>query len=199
MASSSRAGGRSRTEGWSWWDEVNFDPPTHSGGARPWTCKLCPYKRVGGANRVRAHLLHEPGHEVKFCERVTPEIRKELLAKLAAHQALSASQRVRAVDPNTYVTPTQTSGSTSGGGASSSTPSSRPPRGTTRGFTQTAFPMPQPTAPSLSRRQSTLEGSWDPKKKEEVDAAVARFFFHDHIAFRVARYVFHTHDNYHYN
>ena len=35
--------------------------------------------------------------------------------------------------------------------------------------------------------QNTLNASWDPKKKEEVDTMVARFFFHDNISFNVAR------------
>ncbi|KAH7288138.1 hypothetical protein KP509_31G014000 [Ceratopteris richardii] len=36
-------------------------------------------------------------------------------------------------------------------------------------------------------RQQTLDDKWNPKLKEEVDMAVARFFYHDHIPFNEAR------------
>ncbi len=133
------------------------------GGARPWTCKLCPYKRNGGANKVRAHLLHESGHEVRFCPNVTPEKRKDLLDKLAVYEVVEAAKKNPrvAVDP-AFIARRQ----------EAEVDSSRE-----------AIPS------SLLRpqRQSTLHENWNPKLKEEVDAAVARFFYHDHIAFHAAR------------
>ena len=63
------------------------------GGARAWTCKLCGYKQSGGANKVRAHLLHEQGHEVRMCTKVTPERRQELLEKLVVYEATKVARR----------------------------------------------------------------------------------------------------------
>ena len=176
MASSSQAPSTRRAS-WTWWDEVNA--PVHGsggGGSRPWTCKLCSYNRTSGANKVRAHLMHESGHEVRFCTGVTSEKRKELLERIAGHEALKGARPARvAVNPASYVTPPEASLNMSMSGSAST---STTPRAPSRGV----FAMPTPT-----RRQSTLEGSWDPKKKEDVDTAVARFFFHDHIAFNAAR------------
>ena len=51
--------------------------------------------------------------------------------------------------------------------------------------------MQSPIGPSVvadcGPRQTSLHGSWEPKKEEETDAAVAHFFYHDHIAFKSAR------------
>ena len=62
--------------------------------------------------------------------------------------------------------------------ASASSCPSQPPQA------QGSITMPH-VAPS--RRQSTLDATWDPQRKEDVDRAVARFFYHDHIPFNAAR------------
>lgn len=53
-------------------------------------------------------------------------------------------------------------------------------------FIPSVTPFGPPPTTSSRQRQSTLADRWDPKK-EEVDAAVARFFYHDAIAFQAAR------------
>ena len=173
MASSSQATASKRgkkTQDWSWWDEVHSDKIGPTGGARSWSCKLCPYKRKGGADKVRAHLLHESGHEVRFCERITAEKKRELLERVAANESTSSARASRvAIDPNTLLFPSQA--------ASAKQSDSHGARN---------FTMPSSHTPYVPRRQSTLDSSWDPKK-EETDAAVARFFFHDHIPFQIAR------------
>lgn len=117
--------------------------------------------------------MHESGHEVQFCNGVTPEKRREFLERIAGHEALRSARPARvAVDPAAFVSPIEGSASVSVSASTSAT----------RSHVRGSFTMPTP-----ARRQSTIEGSWDPKKKEEVDTTVARFFFHDHIAFNVAR------------
>ena len=166
---------------WSWWDEVDGELYGVGGGARSWVCKLCGYERSGGSHKVRAHLLHEPGKEVRFCTKITPEKRQELLDKLMVSDAAaveSARRNVRvAVDPNTMAP----------------APSRRHATPTARGFspqqhTQTPLPSrPSGVGASIRARQSTLQENWNPRLKEETDMAVARFYFHDHIPFHVAR------------
>lgn len=184
MASSSRTparrtgGNGRRSDSWSWWDEVNADRPSGGGGSRPWSCKLCPYRRTSGANKVRAHLLHESGHEVQFCTNVSQEKRRELLARVGTQESYLSSRPKRvAIDPTTFVTPMSSEGSRAG-------PSTSP--GNLFSFMSSAVPTAPPATASRPR-QSTLHGSWDPKKKEETDAAVARFFYHDYIPFNAAR------------
>ncbi|KAI5055828.1 hypothetical protein GOP47_0029349 [Adiantum capillus-veneris] len=65
--------------------------------------------------------------------------------------------------------------------ASTGTDSDRP-RPLSTNPTSSSFPHSR-----LPKRQATLGESWKPALKEEVDVAVARFFYHDHIAFNVAR------------
>ena len=164
---------------WSWWDETTWELYGPGGGTRKWTCKLCGFVRTGASHKVWAHHLHEPGNEVKFCSKMTPEKRQELLDKLAVYVATAAETSRRnervAVDPNTMGRATSTR---------------RPP--TAR---RTASQQIQPPSSSgLSGmgtytypRQSTLQQNWNPLLKEETDMAVARFFYHDHIAFNAAR------------
>ncbi|KAI5057894.1 hypothetical protein GOP47_0027909 [Adiantum capillus-veneris] len=169
QAASSRR--RPVVQTWSWWDEVNFSSRGKGGGARPWTCKLCPYKRSGGSNKVRAHLLHEPGHEVKFCPHVAPEKRLDLLEKLTVYEVAEAAKRGRfvAVDPSATATP-------------------REQREANLDDISRTFKSHGSTpSSSLPHRQTTLNENWNPKLKEEVDRSVARFFFHDHIAFHASR------------
>ncbi|KAH7316139.1 hypothetical protein KP509_21G079600 [Ceratopteris richardii] len=163
------------------------------GGARPWSCKLCGYKRTGGANKVCAHLLHERGHEVRFCSAITSEKKQELLNKLAISDAQAHARRASQapIDPASFVRSSMPSSSRA---SSSSVPVHAP--------TPTSTPTPTPTStphPTLSSstpsgmpyvrqsRQQTLHENWNPVLKEEVDSAVARFFYHDHIAFNAAR------------
>ncbi|KAH7297148.1 hypothetical protein KP509_26G055900 [Ceratopteris richardii] len=47
--------------------------------------------------------------------------------------------------------------------------------------------IPSTSSFHVGKKQSTLESSWKPILKEEVDRAVARYFYHDHIPFRAAR------------
>ena len=115
---------------------------------------------TGTERTYHAHFLHEPGNEVQFCKEVSAEKKKELLEKLVVYEVAELAKRNPqvAVDPASFVR----------------TSTTRVPR--------------QPREASSSRaRQSTLDENWNPQLKEEVDMAVARFFFHDHIAFRVAR------------
>lgn len=178
MAASSRAGnarrGKKNVVGeWTWWEEVNSEFLSAAGGARSWSCKLCPYKRKGGADKVRAHLLHVKGHEVQFCPNVTMEKKVELEERDRQTLAKTANRPVRqAVDPVTMVFPSSTplSAASSGGDRASAFFHSNTSSG--------SAPAP---------RQRGLRAAWDPKKKEEVDAAVARFFYHDNIPFLAAR------------
>ena len=168
------------TPRWSWWDETTWRPYGQGCGTRKWECKLCGYERAGASHKVRAHLLHEPGNEVRFCTKMTPEKRQELLDKLAVYEATAAEATRRnarvAVDPNTMAR---------------ATPSRRPPtarRTPIEQSSQTPSPSRVSGAGTSTRpRQSTLQQNWNPRLKEETDMAVARFFYHDHIAFNAAR------------
>ncbi|KAH7281866.1 hypothetical protein KP509_36G067000 [Ceratopteris richardii] len=195
MASSSRTSGsntkrRHATSKWTWWEEVESPVSAgEGGGARPWSCKLCGYKRTGGANKVRAHLLHERGHEVRFCSAITSEKKQELLNKLAISDAQAHARRASQapIDPASLVRSSMPS-------SSRASSSSVPVRAPTPTPTPTSTPHPTPTSstPSgmpyvRSSRQQTLHENWNPVLKEEVDTAVARFFYHDHIAFNAAR------------
>ena len=125
---------------------------------------------------MQAHLMHEGGHEVQFCTGITSEKRNELRERIAAHEVVRAAKPERvAVNPRAFVGVPEFSTSISGS-ASTSSHSKR------SAIPRSSFVMPTPP-----KRQSTLDASWDPKKKEEVDTAVARFFFHDNISFNVAR------------
>ena len=193
MASSSRATGasRRRTTGWTWWEEVNYTTSTHGGGSRPWVCKLCPYRRTGGADKVRVHLLHEGGHEVRFCPNVTPEKRRELQDKLAVYDAVEAARRIPrvAVDPATMVRAPRPQPSTmeSCGASASCTPSPSPSSNRVPSSTTPTPSISTASQPMRPRRQTTLGENWNPILKEEVDMAVARYFYHDHTAFQSAR------------
>ncbi|KAH7433433.1 hypothetical protein KP509_07G069500 [Ceratopteris richardii] len=197
MASSSRTSvsntkRRHATSKWTWWEEV--DSPVSAGeggGARPWSCKLCGYKRTGGANKVRAHLLHERGHEVRFCSAITSEKKQELLNKLAISDAQAHARRASQapIDPASLVRSSMPSSSRA---SSSSVPVRAPTPTPTPTPTSTPHPTPTSSTPSgmpyvRSSRQQTLHENWNPVLKEEVDTAVARFFYHDHIAFNAAR------------
>ena len=154
---------------WTIWDEVEWQLYGVGGGTRRWKCHFCGYSRAGGSHKVRAHFLHEPGNEVRFCTKITPEKRQE-----DAATAESARRNARvAVDPNTMAPTTSTprrATSTMQPNREAPTPSRPPGAGT-----------------STRPRQTTLQQNWNPRLKEETDMAVARFFFHDHIAFNAAR------------
>ena len=117
-----------------------------------------------------------------MCTKVTLEKRQEFLEKLLVYEAAEAVRRSPhvAVDPN-VMGRSRGSGMETGGTSSRSVPP----------HAHTSAPYPSdPTGmatPSTRPRQSTLEENWNPRLKEETDMAVARFFFHDHIAFHVAR------------
>ncbi|KAH7331702.1 hypothetical protein KP509_20G047100 [Ceratopteris richardii] len=197
MASSSRTSGsntkrRHATSKWTWWEEVESPVSAgEGGGARPSSCKLCGYKRTGGANKVRAHLLHERGHEVRFCSAITSEKKQELLNKLAISDAQAHARRASQapIDPASFVRSSMPSSSRA---SSSSAPVRAPTLTPTPTSTSTPHPTPSSSTPSgmpyvRQSRQQTLHENWNPILKEEVDTAVARFFYHDHIAFNAAR------------
>ena len=102
---------------------------------------------------------------------VTPEKRQELLDKLVVYEVAEAAKRnpQGAVDPTSMARPRV------------------PPSTTFEGLDSSGVSAPSPSAPIRPSRQSTLEENWNPRLKEEVDKAVARFFFHDHVAFNAAR------------
>lgn len=182
-ASSGDTSGAKRTkrnEGvpvWSWWDETISERLGVDGGARSWTCKHCGFKRKSGTTKVRAHILQLPGFEVAACKSMTAEKKAEFLAKDATLQSkTSARPKKRAIDPNHLVFASSTPAASTfsgGGGSDTAAPSTF------------ATPSSSPSLPR--RRQRTLDQSWDPQKKADVDAAVARFFYHDHIPFVKAR------------
>ncbi|KAH7438979.1 hypothetical protein KP509_04G039900 [Ceratopteris richardii] len=193
MASSSRTSGsntkrRLPTSKWTWWEEVESPVSAgEGGGARPWTCKLCGYKRTGGANKVRAHLLHERGHEVRFCSAITSEKKQDLLNKLAISDAQTHARRASQapINPASFVRSSMPSSSR----ASSSSAPVHAPSPTPTPTPPTSTPSSTPSGMPYVRqsRQQTLHENWNPVLKEEVDTAVARFFYHDHIAFNAAR------------
>ncbi|KAH7283413.1 hypothetical protein KP509_34G006200 [Ceratopteris richardii] len=187
MASSSRTSAsnnktRHPTSKWTWWEEVDSSVSAEGGGggARPWSCKLCGDKRTGGANKVRAHLLHERGHEVRFCSSITSEKKQELLNKFAISDAQVHARRASQAS---FVKSSMPS-------TSRASSSSAPIRAPTPTHTPTP-PTPSSTPSGMpylhQSHQQTLRENWNPILKEEVDTTVARFFYHDHIAFNAAR------------
>ncbi|MCO5560170.1 hypothetical protein L7F22_013777 [Adiantum nelumboides] len=156
VSSEASSGAKRRNEGeWSWWDETNSERLGNDGGARAWMCKHCGFKRKSGTTKVRAHILCLPGFEVQPCKAMATEKKAEFLAKDTLLKAKSnARPKKRAIDPNHLVFPssTPTSSASSGGPSSFSTLSS---------------------SPSLPRRrQRTLDRSWDPQRKADVDVSV---------------------------
>ncbi len=148
------------------------------GGARAWRCKLCGKERKSGVDKVRYHLLKIEKKEMVVCTRVTDEKVKELKALDAICQAKHKIQPKRkAIDPNDFAFASSTPTPSVGGSGDAA------PQVSFR----SAFSTPTSSPPLSTRRQRTLDASWDPKKKEDVDSAVARFFYHDHIAFNKAR------------
>ena len=122
----------------------------------------------GGSHKVRAHFLHEPKNEVRFCRKVTPEKRQELLDKLVVFDAVATESARRdvcaAVDPNTMVLSSS---------RCNPIPTSRvfPPQEHTQAYNPL---RPFGVGARICPRQSTLQENWNPRLKEETDIAVAR-------------------------
>lgn len=151
-----------KNEAWSWWDEVDILEANQGGGARKWKCRYCGSTKHGGVNRVQGHLIHEPGQEIQPCLSISAEKKRELEARHNEVIFRAPPPRAMAANPSFFTTPSSNFSTSVG---SSSVHQPPPPKGTQRTFT----------------------GSWNPREREAVDAAIARFFYHDHIAFNVAR------------
>ena len=120
--------------------------------------------------------MHESGHEVQFCTGIMLEKRNELHERIATHKVVRVARPEHVVVyPRAFVGMPEVCTSVLGS-ASTSSHSKR-----------SAIPCGSFVMPTPPKRQNTLDASWDPKKKEEVDTAVACFFFHDNISFNVAR------------
>lgn len=159
-----------------WWDEVErLERYSSKGGATRWKCKQCNKEKSGGANRVRAHLCHVNNEkaQVNKCPGTTPEMRRELLAKYPSEEEKACARKKPAIDASYFSRHGEDvhlgDGQQYGGLGSF------------------AFSQDSQSMGASSGKQQTLGAAWDPRKKERVDAAVARFFYHDHVAFNVAR------------
>ena len=133
---------------------------------------------------MRAHFLSEPGHQVQFCRGLSEEKKRYLQEKAAEQDTVAAQRRASrlvAIDPHAFVS--LAASSRPGLSRTSSTTA----HATSSGVGACSFDVPTTFVVPMRARQSTLDGHFDAKKKEDVDMAVARFFFHDHIAFHAAR------------
>ncbi len=176
---------------WTWWDEVIAPKAGLGGGSKPWKCRRCDYERNASVQKVRAHLLHIKGHAVQFCPKTATDAAKQKLLNLEKtlediKDVKKNRNKRRAVNPIDMATAAFIRASTSPSSASFCA---------STGIVGDLPPPPPANNPSSSsiplshqpKRQATLGESWRPALKEEVDVAVARFFYHDHIAFNVAR------------
>ncbi|MCO5603472.1 hypothetical protein L7F22_057622 [Adiantum nelumboides] len=177
---------------WTWWDEVIAPKAGVGGGSKPWRCRRCAYERNASVQKVRAHFLHLKGHAVQFCPKtVSAEERQKLINLEKTLEDMKEAKKSRnkrhTVDPKDMAAASliRTSSSPFASFCASigtaTTAYHRPPHPPIKP-SSSSFPYPRP-----SKRQATLGESWKPALKEEVDVAVARFFYHDHIAFNAAR------------
>ncbi|MCO5549337.1 hypothetical protein L7F22_002806 [Adiantum nelumboides] len=177
---------------WTWWDEVIAPKAGVGGGSKPWRCRRCAYERNASVQKVRAHFLHLKGHAVQFCPKtVSAEERQKLINLEKTLEDMKEAKKSRnkrhTVDPKDMAaaslirTSSSPSASFCASTGTATTADHRPPHPPIKP-SSSSFPYPRP-----SKRQATLGESWKPALKEEVDVAVARFFYHDHIAFNAAR------------
>ncbi len=178
---------------WTWWDEVIAPKSGVGGGSKPWKCRRCGYERNASVQKVRAHFLHLKGHAVQFCPNTASAEEKQKLEDLEKtledmQEAKKNRNKRRTVNPidmaaagfiRTSISPSASFCASTG---TAPNVDYRPPQPPINKPSSSSFPYPRP-----SKRQATLGESWKPALKEEVDVAVARFFFHDHIAFNAAR------------
>ena len=139
--------------------------------------------------KVRAHLLHLKGHAVQFCPKTASESAKQKLIDLEktleavkeAKKNTNKRQTAAAVNPRDMATAAFIRASVSSSSVVTGSNDDLPPTQSAKNIFYSTIPPRPPVW------QSTLGESWRPALKEEVDVAVARFFYHDHIAFNAAR------------
>ncbi|MCO5587503.1 hypothetical protein L7F22_041452 [Adiantum nelumboides] len=176
---------------WTWWDEVIAPKAGVGGGSKPWRCRRCAYERNASVQKVRAHFLHLKGHAVQFCPKTASAEERQKLINLEKtledmKEAKKSRNKRHTVDPKDMAaaslirTSSSPSASFCASTGTATTADHRPPHPPIKP-SSSSFPYPRP-----SKRQATLGESWKPALKE-VDVAVARFFYHDHIAFNAAR------------